>query len=158
MNYHNITKDDMLNGDGLRVVLWVSGCSHYCKGCHNQITWDPTDGLLFDEAAKREIFTELEKLYISGLTLSGGDPLFHGNRETIGNLVREVRERFPEKTIWLYTGYRWEEIADLALIQYVDVVVEGEFVEALKDKQLHWRGSSNQRIINVKTGSERTDA
>lgn len=76
MNYHNITKDDMLNGDGLRVVLWVSGCSHYCKGCHNQITWDPTDGLLFDEEARKEIFTELAKPYISGLTLSGGIHFF----------------------------------------------------------------------------------
>lgn len=148
----------MLNGDGLRVVLWVSGCSHYCKGCHNQVTWDPTDGLLFDESAKQEIFTELSKSYISGLTLSGGDPLFHGNREVISALVKEVKERFPEKTVWLYTGYRWEEIVDLPLIQYVDVLVDGKFVEELKDDQLHWRGSSNQRIIDVKTGTERAEA
>ena len=152
MRYHNITKGDMLNGDGLRVVLWVSGCSHYCKGCHNQITWDPTDGLLFDEAAKQEIFEELEKPYISGLTLSGGDPLFHGNRAAISELVKEVKEKYPEKTIWLYTGYTWDKICDLPLIQYVDVVVDGKFVEELKDNQLHWRGSSNQKIIDVKTG------
>lgn len=157
MNYHNITKADMLNGEGLRVVLWVSGCSHYCKGCHNQITWDPTDGLPFDEEAKEEIFAELSQPYISGLTLSGGDPLFHGNRETIESLVREVKERFPEKTIWLYTGYTWEDIASLPILQYVDVLVDGRFMEELKDEQLHWRGSSNQRIIDLKTGTVRTE-
>jgi anaerobic ribonucleoside-triphosphate reductase activating protein len=150
MNYHNITKDDMLNGDGLRVVLWVSGCSHGCKGCHNRITWDPNGGLLFDEAAKEEIFTELEKDYVSGLTLSGGDPLFPGNRSAIDALVREVKEKYPGKTIWLYTGYSWEEIKSLPLIQYVDIVVDGKFVESLKDNKLHWRGSSNQRVIDVK--------
>ena len=150
MNYHNITKDDMLNGDGLRVVLWVSGCAHGCKGCHNPITWDPNGGLLFDDAAKEEIFTELEKDYISGLTLSGGDPLFPGNRNAIETLVREVKERYPNKTIWLYTGYSWEDISNLPLIQYVDIVVDGKFVESLKDNKLHWRGSSNQRIIDVK--------
>lgn len=150
MNYHNITKDDMLNGDGLRVVLWVSGCSHRCKGCHNPITWDPNDGLLFDEAAKQEIFAELDKDYVSGLTLSGGDPLFPGNRSAIEALVREVKERYPEKTIWLYTGYSWEEISELPLIQYVDIVVDGKFIESLKDNKLHWRGSSNQRVIDAK--------
>ena len=150
MNYHNITKDDMLNGDGLRVVLWVSGCSHGCKGCHNRITWDPNGGLLFDEAAKQEIFTELEKDYVSGLTLSGGDPLFPGNRSAICALVRETKEKYPNKTIWLYTGYSWEEIKTLPLIQYVDIVVDGKFVESLKDNKLHWRGSSNQRVIDVK--------
>jgi anaerobic ribonucleoside-triphosphate reductase activating protein len=150
MNYHNITKDDMLNGDGLRVVLWVSGCAHGCKGCHNPITWDPKSGLPFDEAAKQEIFTELEKDYVSGLTLSGGDPLFPGNRSTIEQLVKEVKENFPNKTIWLYTGYDWEAISNLPLIQYIDIVVDGKFIESLKDAKLHWRGSSNQRVIDVK--------
>ena len=150
MNYHNITKDDMLNGDGLRVVLWVSGCAHGCKGCHNPITWDPKSGLPFDEAAKQEIFTELEKDYISGLTLSGGDPLFPGNRSTIEQLVKEVKENFPNKAIWLYTGYDWEAISNLPLIQYIDIVVDGKFIESLKDAKLHWRGSSNQRVIDVK--------
>lgn len=149
MNYHNITKDDMLNGDGLRVVLWVSGCSHHCKGCQNPITWDPNDGLLFDQEAKEEIFAELDKSYVSGLTLSGGDPLFPGNRSAITALVKEVKDKYPTKTIWLYTGFSWEEIMDLELIPYVDVVVEGKFVEELKDTTLHWKGSSNQRIIHV---------
>ena len=93
MQYHNITKDDMLNGDGLRVVLWVAGCGHACPGCHNPITWDAEGGLLFDQAAKAELFTELGKDYISGITFSGGDPLFPGNREEISELCREIRQK-----------------------------------------------------------------
>ena len=111
MRYHNITKDDMLNGDGLRVVLWVAGCSHCCKDCHNPVTWDPNGGLHFGRKAKQEIFDELEKSYVSGLTLSGGDPLYPGNRLDVEGLVREVKEKFPDKTIWLYTGGLWEKSA-----------------------------------------------
>ena len=149
MQYHNITKDDMLNGDGLRVVLWVAGCGHACPGCHNPITWDENGGLPFDEAAKEEIFTELAKDYVSGVTFSGGDPLYPANREQVGALAREVHARFPEKTIWLYTGYSWEEISALPLMQYIDVLVDGKFIADLKDTKLHWKGSFNQRIIDV---------
>ena len=149
MKYHNITKDDMLNGDGLRVVLWVSGCSHRCEGCHNKITWDCNDGLDFDDDAKLEIFKELENDYISGLTLSGGDPLFESNRETILELVKEVKSKYPHKTIWLYTGYKWEDIKDLEIMKYIDILVDGKFIKELSDSKLMWRGSSNQNIINV---------
>ena len=149
MRYHNITKDDMLNGDGLRVVLWVAGCNHNCKGCHNPVTWDIRGGIPFDQAAKEELFEELKKPYVSGVTLSGGDPLHPDNRRDIGELIDEISEKFPSKTIWLYTGYDWEAIRDLPLIRKVDVVVDGEFVEALKDANLHWKGSSNQRTIDV---------
>lgn len=139
----------MLNGDGLRVVLWVSGCSHACPGCHNQITWDAEGGLPFDEAAKDELFAELRKDYVAGVTLSGGDPLYPGNRDDITALAREIRERFPDKTIWLYTGYKWEEIRRLPVIDDVDVVVDGRFVEAIADPLLYWKGSENQRVIDV---------
>lgn len=149
MRYHNITKDDMLNGVGLRVVLWVAGCSHACQGCHNPVTWDAAGGIPFDQAAQDELFAELSKDYVTGVTLSGGDPLFPGNREAVGALCREMRERFPDKTIWLYTGYQWEEIADLSLLSYIDVLVDGRFVQAQADPQLHWRGSANQRLIDV---------
>lgn len=149
MRYHNITKDDMLNGEGLRVVLWVAGCSHNCPECHNPVTWDIRGGLPFDEAAKEELFAELKKDYISGVTLSGGDPLHPRNREGIGALAEEIRRRFPDKTIWLYTGYTWEQICELPLLRNVDVVVDGEFIVALKDNNLHWKGSSNQRVIDV---------
>lgn len=150
MRYHNITKDDMLNGDGLRAVLWVAGCSHGCKGCQNPITWDPDGGIPFDEEAKRELFEALAPSYISGITFSGGDPLHERNREETGILIGEIREAFPEKTIWVYTGYLWEEICDLPFMKDVDVLVDGRFLEEQKDVTLHWKGSPNQRVIDVK--------
>ncbi|MBR6542683.1 MAG: anaerobic ribonucleoside-triphosphate reductase activating protein, partial [Anaerotignum sp.] len=124
MRYHNITKDDMLNGEGLRVVLWVSGCPHHCKGCHNPQTWDPESGIPFDEEAEKELFELLGRDYISGITFSGGDPLFEGNREAIEHLARKVKLEYPDKNIWLYTGYRWEEISALHLMQFIDVLVD----------------------------------
>ena len=150
MRYHNITKDDMLNGDGLRVVLWVAGCDHCCKDCHNPMTWDPDGGLLFDEAAKQEIFNELDKDYISGITFSGGDPLHAANRLDVLNLAKEIREKYPHKTIWLYTGSTWDEVPDDKLLTCLDVLVDGEFVEELKDNTLQWKGSKNQKVIDVK--------
>ena len=132
MRYHNITKDDMLNGDGLRVVLWTAGCPHKCPGCHNPVTWDENGGLEFDEKAKNEIFSILEKSYISGLTLSGGDPLLPANRKELTELVKEIKYKFPNKTIWLYTGYLWKEIKDLELINYIDILVDGRFLENLQ--------------------------
>ena len=139
----------MLNGDGLRVVLWVAGCSHCCKECQNPITWDPEGGIAFDEAAKQEIFEQLEKPYISGITFSGGDPLHAANRYDVRNLMAEIKEKFPDKTIWLYTGDLWENIMHYAIMQYVDVLVDGEFEIDKKDNKLLWKGSSNQRVIDV---------
>lgn len=149
MRYHNITKDDMLNGDGLRVVLWVAGCSHCCKDCQNPITWDPNGGLEFDEEAKQEIFAELDKDYVSGITFSGGDPLHICNVYDVTALAEEIREKYPNKTIWLYTGSTWEEIENSKIVQFVDVLVDGEFEVDKKDVNLHWKGSSNQRVIDV---------
>ena len=150
MRYHNITKDDMLNGTGLRVVLWVAGCNHGCKGCQNPVTWDICGGLPFDEAAKEEIFTELRKPYIEGITFSGGDPLHPENRKDVEKLITEISLNFPDKNIWLYTGFSWDEVKYLPLMEKLDVLVDGRFIEALKDTKLYWRGSSNQKVINVK--------
>lgn len=150
MNYHNITKDDMLNGDGLRGVLWVAGCDHMCKECQNPITWDPNGGILFDDKAKKELFCILDKDYISGVTFSGGDPLFPGNRDEITSLAKEIKEKYPNKTIWLYTGYLFEEIKDLEIIKYLDVIVDGPFLIDEKNTQAKWKGSNNQRVIDVK--------
>ena len=149
MRYHNITKDDMLNGDGLRVVLWVAGCEHCCEGCQNPVTWDPNGGLAFDEDAKNEIFEQLDKSYISGITFSGGDPLHCANRSGIKQLAMEIKEKYPEKTIWLYTGDVWEDVMHYPLIKYVDVLVDGEFQQDKKDTTLMWKGSRNQRVIDV---------
>ena len=150
MRYHNITKDDMLNGDGLRVVLWVAGCDHCCKDCQNPMTWDPDGGLLFGEEAKQEVFEELKKEYISGITFSGGDPLHSANRLDVLNLATEIREAFPDKTIWLYTGSDWEDVYDKPIAQCIDVLVDGEFEADKRDVKLLWKGSSNQRVIDVK--------
>ncbi len=158
MRYHNITKADMLNGEGLRVVLWTSGCSHHCHACQNAITWNEEDGLVFDEKAKEEIYTELEKDWCSGLTLSGGDPLFCANRGELLEFLKEVRKRFPEKTIWCYTGYTWEELLEqrkndkdlLGILELLDVLLDGKFVLHLANEKLHYVGSSNQYIIDVK--------
>jgi anaerobic ribonucleoside-triphosphate reductase activating protein len=147
----------MLNGDGLRVVLWVAGCAHCCKECHNPITWDPDGGVLFDDAAKQEIFDQLDKPYISGITFSGGDPLHSANRFDVRSLMAEIKESYPDKTIWLYTGDSWENILHYPLLQYVDVLVDGEFKVELKDTKLHWKGSSNQRVIDVQKSLQQTD-
>jgi len=149
MRFHNITKDDMLNGDGLRVVLWVAGCTHCCKGCQNPITWDVEGGVLFDDDAKAEIFEQLDKSYISGITFSGGDPLHPANRATIRELAAEIKEKYPNKTLWLYTGFTWETIAEYPIMQYLDVVVEGPFILEQRDVKLLWKGSSNQRVVDV---------
>ena len=168
MNYHNITYPDQNNGDGLRVVLWLSGCSHCCKGCQNPQTWDINSGIKFDDSAKEELFRELEKDYISGITLSGGDPLHGNNVRGVYLLLREIKSKYPEKTVWIYTGYKFEEISyrhnpyfdflnstqtddyrDL-IINLCDVLIDGKYIEELKDLSLKWRGSSNQRVINVK--------
>lgn len=150
MNYCGITKCDQLNGDGFRVVLWVSGCSHHCKNCQNPETWNPEAGSKFDENAKNELFRELEKDWCSGITFSGGDPLFEGNRREVIDLSSEIKERFPNKTIWLYTGYTLKEINEESsmseILPLLDVLIDGEFMEELADPSLHWRGSSNQKI------------
>lgn len=150
MNYLKITKDDLLNGEGVRVTLWVSGCHHHCKNCHNPETWNENVGQIFDSKAVQEIYNELSKPYISGLTLTGGDPLYSNNREDIGDLIKEVKRRFPNKNIWLWTGYKWNVIKDLTFIKYIDVLIDGEFIQNLYDPNLIWRGSSNQNVIDVK--------
>lgn len=149
MRYHNITKDDMLNGDGLRVVLWVAGCNHHCKECQNPITWDVNGGLEFGDSEKKEIFDELDKSYVSGITFSGGDPLHPANKDTVLTLAKEIRKKYPKKTIWLYSGYEWEEVKDWEIVKYLDVMVDGKFKIELLDPQLYWKGSSNQRVIDV---------
>lgn len=158
MKYHNITKADMLNGEGLRVVLWVSGCSHHCPACQNAFTWDENDGVLFDDDAINEIYEELSQDWCSGITLSGGDPLFIKSRKTIRDLVINIRTRFPNKTIWSYTGYTWEELMEQVksdeylkdILENIDVLCEGKFVLSLASIDTHYVGSTNQRIIDVK--------
>ena len=173
MNYLKIEHEDVCNGTGLRVVLWLSGCSHHCYNCQNPQTWNPDNGIPFDESAKQEIFNELSKDYISGITFSGGDPLHENNLDEVLKLVQEIRISFPEKTIWLYTGYELNQIMNIKvtqpffscqdleskiqnvlkrqeIIKMCDVLVDGEYIDKQKDLSLKFRGSKNQRVIDVK--------
>ena len=168
VHYHNITKDDMLNGNGLRVVLWLAGCIHQCKDCQNPITWDACGGLEFDEKAYDEIIKELEKGHIKGITFSGGDPLHPANRQFVGEFCKYIKENYPTKDIWLYTGYTLTNVVDefkfaaenkesfeWEYLNLVDFVVDGRFETDLRQadikaqRKVHWRGSSNQRVIDV---------
>ena len=154
MNYHNIKTDDMLNGDGLRVTCWVSGCSIGCFNCYNPQTWDFNSGIPFTEETMQEILEDLSKPYIKGLTLSGGHPLDPQNAPKVLEIVKRVKMVFPNKDIWIYSGYVWEDIIKDDILKEIlkrtDVLVDGAYIDELRDISLAFRGSSNQRIIDVK--------
>ena len=164
MNYIKITKNDIANGVGIGCVLWVSGCNCHCFNCHNQSTWDFNAGQLFTEESMQEILQEISKPYISRLTLSGGHPLDPRNIDEVYRITKRVRQAYPSKSIWLYTGYTWEQIIEkdkiyedhevnspspLDVVKLCDVLVDGAYVDELRDISLAFRGSSNQRIIDV---------
>ena len=161
MNYFGITKCDIANGLGVRVVLWVSGCSLHCKECHNPETWDFCAGKPFDDAAKEELFDALSKPWVKGITLSGGHPLEPQNNNTVYKLLREIKKKFPDKDIWLYTGYHldWEDFNPprriSTTLQLCDVVVDGPFILEQRDLTLPFRGSRNQRLIDVRQSIEK---
>lgn len=159
MYYGNIKKSDIANGIGVRVSLFVSGCTHHCKGCFNEETWDFKYGEIFTKKTQEQIFKWLEPSYVSGLTVLGGEPMEYVNQQELLPFLTEVKRRFPYKTIWCYTGYVFEK--DLLermvpkwrytgpLLKLIDVLVDGPFIEDLKDITLLFRGSSNQRLIDV---------
>lgn len=152
MNYQKITKYDTANGIGIRTTLWVSGCNHHCNGCHNSCTWSIYSGKQFDNDALFELVRSLNDSHITGLTLSGGDPLHPENRNYIAYLVPFIKYNFPKKDIWLYTGYTLEELLNSndyrvdKILSYIDILVDGEYKEELKDISYPWAGSSNQHI------------
>ena len=150
MNYHKIEKTSVANGTGIRVVLWVSGCSLHCKGCHNPETWNVHSGKPFDDKAKQELFDALDKPYIQGITFSGGHPLENENITEVYKLCKEIKEKFPTKDIWLYTGWSFEDIHSYLIMKYIDVLVDGSYIEEQRDLTIKWRGSRNQRVIDVK--------
>ena len=147
MNYSGIIYGDTANGEGFRTTLFVSGCSLNCKDCHNKEEQDFNYGTLYTEETEWTILNSLTPPYVDGLTLSGGHPLEPQNIGTVTELCRKVKTILPYKTIWLYTGWQYEDIKDFEIMKYVDVVVDGRFVRELKDPSLAFRGSSNQRII-----------
>lgn len=158
MNYHNIKTDDMLNGDGLRVTCWISGCDLKCPKCYNPQTWDFNSGIPFTEETMQELLYDLSKPYIKGITLSGGHPLDPLNAPKVLEIVKRVKMVFPNKDIWIYSGYVWEDIIKdetlKEILKYTDVLVDGAYVDELRDISLPFKGSSNQRIICVKQSLE----
>ena len=147
MNYIAIENASVTNGEGVRVVLWVSGCGHHCKNCQNEFSWNPNVGKPFTDETMKTLKELVQKEYIDGLTLSGGDPLYPQNRDTVLEICKEIKKL--NKTIWLYTGYTYEEVKDLEILKYVDVLVDGRYVDELRDINLEFRGSSNQRLIKL---------
>ena len=153
MNYANILRADIANGTGFRVSLFVTGCSRNCPGCFNKEAQDPSYGREFDDKAKKKLFKDLEEPWCKGLSLLGGEPLskLSDNRKTVIALAKEVKEKFPEKDCWLWSGYTLEEIqADDSMkdiLKYIDVLVDGPFLEEKKDLSIPFRGSSNQKIL-----------
>ena len=146
MKIHKITYPDINNGVGCRVTLWVSGCIHHCRGCQNKETWDFNSGREFTDKDKDILYEVLSKPFIKGLTLSGGDPLC--SYKEVLDLVKDVKKKFPQKDIWLYTGYTMDIIkANFSeILEYCDCVVDGPYIESLRDITLAWRGSSNQGL------------
>ena len=142
----DIIEDTTVDGPGFRTAIYAAGCPNKCPGCHNPESWDIHKG---KKVRTEEIVEKVLADEFANVTFSGGDPLHPANREDIARLAEEIRGRYPNKTIWLYTGYDWEQICEFALLKNIDVVVDGEFIEAYKDGSLHWKGSSNQRVIDV---------
>lgn len=158
MNYIKITTADIANGEGVRCTLWVSGCSHHCQGCHNPQTWDAAAGSPFVEETMQELLDLLRPDYIRGLTFSGGDPLFVQNRLIVGYICERVRKEFGDtKDIWMWTGYDWDQVKTIPLLQNVDVLVDGPYIEAERDISLPWAGSHNQRVIDVKQSFKKNE-
>ncbi len=159
MHYAKIKECDVANGPGVRVSVFVSGCNHHCKGCFNEIAWNFEYGNEFNQETIDEVLKDLDKDYIEGLSLLGGEPLEHSNQKGLLPLIKQVKEKFPQKSIWCYTGFdyekdvmgnmykNWDETKEL--IDNIDVIVDGKFEESLKNPSLKFRGSSNQRIIDV---------
>lgn len=160
MNYGQIIKNDVANGIGCRTSLFVSGCTHHCKGCFNEMTWDFEYGLKFTKAVEDDIIESLKPVYISGITILGGEPMEIRNQEVLWPFIKRIKDEVPKATIWIYSGYTWEELTDPDnkrchgaytddILSMTDILVDGEFMLSQKDMMLRFRGSSNQRIIDV---------
>ena len=149
MRYSQIRNLDIANGPGCRISIFCSGCEHKCKSCFNPETWNFDHGPEFTEDTLQSLLDLAEPSYISGLSILGGEPLHPRNREEVIRLVKKFKEKYPDKTIWVWTGYLWEEVASDLVDSEIDVVVDGRFIEELKDLRLKYRGSSNQRVIDV---------
>ena len=157
MNYLNIVDCSVIDGEGVRVALFVSGCSHHCPGCHNPESWDPDAGKQFTEQTIEKILSLLSRPFIKGITLTGGDPLFCGNRDELTKLCKIIKEKLPEKDIWCYTGFLYDFVKDLEIMDYIDVLVDGPFIMKQRNLNIPFRGSENQRIIDIPQSKRKND-
>ena len=152
MNYHDIVHNDIMNGPGIRVTLFISGCSHHCHNCQNPQTWDYNSGIKFDNDALQEIYNQLDKDYIYGITISGGDPMDPRNVSDVQELIFNIRQRYGNtKSIWVYTGFKLNELINrdnvtIDILLMIDGLVDGEYIEELRSPTLPWVGSSNQTV------------
>ena len=144
-------EDSISNGEGVRVVVWTQGCLHACEGCHNPQTWNVKGGEIYTKQIEEEILNQLSRTYIKGITFSGGDPLHPQNRQEVLDLCRRIKREQSTKDVWLYSGFTYEEILTFLpeLLDVIDVLVDGKFILSLYSPALAWRGSSNQRVIDV---------
>lgn len=158
MNYHGLEKTSMVNGEGIRVVLWVAGCSHHCRNCQNPDTWDPKGGAFFGPDAMQLLLDDCGLPHIDGLTLSGGDPMYPENRREVTAICKTFRTWFGDsKTIWMYTGYEFADINDEPVLDLVDVVVDGPYIEEQRNTARYWCGSDNQLVWRKHNGIWKPD-
>ena len=150
MRIIRIDKNNQVNGDGLRCVIWFAGCNHRCPGCHNPETWSFTSGHKIDFKDMATITDQLQRQEISGITLSGGDPLYQEDDLTL--FLKQIKQQFPDKDVWCYTGFKYEDVSHMECLNYIDILIDGPYEQELNPGvgKVLWRGSSNQRIIDVK--------
>ena len=149
MNYAEIKWTDIANGEGVRISLFVSGCTHHCKNCFNPETWDFEGGKEFTQETIDKVLELSNKNEVKGLSILGGEPMAPTNVEGTAKLAKAFKEKYPEKNVWAWSGYKYEQIKDIAALKYIDVLVDGNYEDELHDPTLKWKGSSNQRVIDV---------
>ncbi len=150
MRYNKIRKMDISNGPGVRVAIFLQGCSFNCKNCFNPETHDFNGGSEFNEEVINKVLQLADKDHIAGLSILGGEPMHPKNIEATKKLAKAFKEKYPDKTVWVWSGFLFENLKDKDVLNYIDVLVDGQFVDELRDPTLHWKGSSNQRVIDVK--------
>ena len=157
MKYNKIRKMDIVNGPGVRVSVFLQGCSFHCKNCFNPETWDFDKGLEFDDSVIDEIIELCGKSHIQGLSILGGEPMHPKNIKGTIQLAKRFKEAYPDKNIWSWSGFLFDQVIDKEVFDYIDVLVDGQFVDELRNPNLKWRGSSNQRVIDVKKTIKKGD-
>ena len=149
MRYNKIRKMDISNGPGVRISIFMQGCTFNCKNCFNPETHDFNGGLEFNDEVIDKVLQLANKDHIAGLSILGGEPMHPKNIEATTKLAKAFKERYPDKTIWVWSGFLFDNLKDKEVLKYIDVLVDGQFVDELRDPTLHWKGSSNQRVIDV---------